>query len=49
VEVPESAAGEVISALRRTTIKGKKPTVRRERDPASRADGKKAVIPGKHG
>jgi ATP-dependent RNA helicase DeaD len=49
VEVPESAAGEVISALRRTTIKGKKPTVRRERDPASRADGKKAVTPGKHG
>jgi ATP-dependent RNA helicase DeaD len=31
VEVPEAAADEVISALRRTTIKGKKPTVRRER------------------
>jgi ATP-dependent RNA helicase DeaD len=31
VEVPESAAAEVIAALRRTTIKGKKPTVRRER------------------
>jgi ATP-dependent RNA helicase DeaD len=32
VEVPESAADEVIEALRRATIKGKKPTVRRERD-----------------
>jgi ATP-dependent RNA helicase DeaD len=31
VEVPDSAAGEVIAALRGTTIKGKKPTVRRER------------------
>jgi ATP-dependent RNA helicase DeaD len=38
VEVPESAANEVITALRRTTIKGKKATIRRERDPASRAD-----------
>ncbi|HEX6077706.1 MAG TPA: DEAD/DEAH box helicase [Micromonosporaceae bacterium] len=35
VEVPEAAAEEVISALRRTTIKGKKVTVRREN--ASRA------------
>ncbi|HSL08006.1 MAG TPA: DEAD/DEAH box helicase [Pseudonocardiaceae bacterium] len=49
VEVPESAAGEVIAALRRTTIKGKKPTVRRERDPASRANGKTTVTPGKRG
>jgi ATP-dependent RNA helicase DeaD len=32
VEVPESAAEEVISALRRSTIKKKKATVRRERD-----------------
>jgi ATP-dependent RNA helicase DeaD len=31
VEVPESAADEVIAALRGTTIKGKKATVRRER------------------
>jgi len=31
VEVPEAAVDEVITALRRTTIKGKKPTVRRER------------------
>ncbi len=32
VEVPESAADEVIAAMRRSTIKGKKATVRRERD-----------------
>jgi len=32
VEVPESAADEVIAALRRSTIKGRKATVRRERD-----------------
>jgi ATP-dependent RNA helicase DeaD len=31
VEVPESAANEVMAALRRSTIKGKKATVRRER------------------
>ncbi|MBC6460752.1 DEAD/DEAH box helicase [Actinomadura sp. HBU206391] len=31
-EVPESAADEVIAALRRSTIKGKKARVRRERD-----------------
>jgi ATP-dependent RNA helicase DeaD len=31
VEVPESAADEVISALRQSTIKGRKATVRRER------------------
>ena len=31
VEVPENAADEVISALRASTVKGKKPTVRRER------------------
>ncbi|HEU4424799.1 MAG TPA: DEAD/DEAH box helicase [Pilimelia sp.] len=36
VEVPESAADEVITALRRATIKGKKATVRRERDTSSR-------------
>jgi ATP-dependent RNA helicase DeaD len=34
VEIPESAAEDVIRALRRTTIKGRKPTVRRERDAA---------------
>jgi ATP-dependent RNA helicase DeaD len=34
VEVPGSAADQVISALRATTIKGKKATVRRERDGA---------------
>jgi ATP-dependent RNA helicase DeaD len=32
VEIPENAADEVITAMRRSTIKGKKPTVRRERD-----------------
>jgi ATP-dependent RNA helicase DeaD len=31
VEVPEAAADEVITALRRTTIKGRKATVRRDR------------------
>jgi len=31
VEVPEAAATEVIAALRGTTIKGRRPTVRRER------------------
>ncbi|MFI7127895.1 DEAD/DEAH box helicase [Nonomuraea sp. NPDC050153] len=32
VEVPQGAADEVIAALRRSTIKGRRPTVRRERD-----------------
>ncbi len=32
VEVPESAVNQVIAALRATTIKGRKTTVRRERD-----------------
>ncbi|MGP3918707.1 DEAD/DEAH box helicase [Nonomuraea sp. 10N515B] len=36
VEVPEDAADEVIRALRRSTIKGRKPTVRREREQPSR-------------
>ncbi|MEV0396155.1 DEAD/DEAH box helicase [Polymorphospora rubra] len=36
VEVPESAARDVIAALRGTTVKGKKVTVRRERADASR-------------
>jgi ATP-dependent RNA helicase DeaD len=31
VEVPEALVDDVITALRRTTIKGRKPTVRRER------------------
>jgi ATP-dependent RNA helicase DeaD len=34
VEVPESAADDVVAALRRTSIKGRKATVRRERYPA---------------
>jgi ATP-dependent RNA helicase DeaD len=34
VEVPQTAAAEVIAALRGTTIKGRKATVRRERDRA---------------
>jgi ATP-dependent RNA helicase DeaD len=34
VEVPESAADDVVRALRGTSIKGRKATVRRERDPA---------------
>jgi ATP-dependent RNA helicase DeaD len=33
VEVPDGAVDEVVQALRRTTIKGRKPTVRRERQP----------------
>jgi ATP-dependent RNA helicase DeaD len=36
VEVPEAAANEVITALRRSTIKGRKATVRRERDTTNR-------------
>ncbi|PRX50894.1 ATP-dependent RNA helicase DeaD [Prauserella shujinwangii] len=36
VEVPEAAADEVIAALSRSTIKGKRPTVRRERETAGR-------------
>ncbi|MGN9844614.1 DEAD/DEAH box helicase [Nonomuraea sp. H19] len=32
VEVPQAAVDEVIAALRRTTIKGRRPTIRRERD-----------------
>ncbi|MCW2948705.1 MAG: ATP-independent helicase [Actinoallomurus sp.] len=39
VEVPESAADEVIRALRRSTIKGRKATVRRERDTANKRSG----------
>jgi ATP-dependent RNA helicase DeaD len=34
VEVPESAADAVVAALRQTSIKGKRTTVRRERYPA---------------
>jgi len=34
VEVPESAADDVVAALRRTSIKGRSTTVRRERFPA---------------
>jgi ATP-dependent RNA helicase DeaD len=36
VEVPEAAADDVIRALRRSTIKGRKATVRRERDAATK-------------
>jgi len=32
VEVPDAAADEVVRALRKTTIRGKKPLVRRDRD-----------------
>ncbi|MEW9534304.1 DEAD/DEAH box helicase [Microbispora sp. NPDC049125] len=32
VEIPEGAAEDVITALRRTTIKGKKPIIRRDRE-----------------
>jgi ATP-dependent RNA helicase DeaD len=39
VEVPEAAADDVITALRRSTIKGRKATVRRERDAANRRSG----------
>jgi ATP-dependent RNA helicase DeaD len=34
VEVPESAADSVVAALRQTSIKGRRATVRRERYPA---------------
>jgi ATP-dependent RNA helicase DeaD len=34
VEVPESAADDVVAALRRTSIKGRKAIVRRDRQPA---------------
>jgi ATP-dependent RNA helicase DeaD len=36
VEVPEDAADDVITALRRSTIKGRKATIRRERDATAR-------------
>jgi ATP-dependent RNA helicase DeaD len=36
VEVPETAADDVIAALRQVSIKGRKATVRRERFPAAR-------------
>jgi ATP-dependent RNA helicase DeaD len=36
VEVPAAAADEVIAALRHSTIRGKKPTVRRERETPGR-------------
>jgi ATP-dependent RNA helicase DeaD len=44
VEVPAAAADEVIRALRQTTIKGTKPTIRRERDTTP----KRPRIPGPH-
>lgn len=47
VEVPQSAADDVIAALRHTTIKGKKPTVRRERDAAGKVAARKTVTSGK--
>jgi len=34
VEVPESAADDVVAALRRTSLKGRKAIVRRDRQPA---------------
>jgi ATP-dependent RNA helicase DeaD len=36
VEVPEGAVDDVIGALQRSTIKGKKATVRRDRDAGGR-------------
>jgi ATP-dependent RNA helicase DeaD len=36
VEVPETAADDVVAALRQVSIKGRKATVRRERYPAAR-------------
>ncbi|WP_182902822.1 DEAD/DEAH box helicase [Microbispora sp. H10830] len=36
VEIPDGAVDEVVQALRRTTIKGRKPIVRRDRDDAPR-------------
>ncbi|WP_169946353.1 DEAD/DEAH box helicase [Microbispora sp. H11081] len=36
VEIPDGAVDEVVAALRRTTIKGKRPIVRRDRDDAPR-------------
>jgi ATP-dependent RNA helicase DeaD len=33
VEVPEASVDEVVAALRRTTLRGRKPTVRRDRGP----------------
>jgi ATP-dependent RNA helicase DeaD len=47
VEVPESAADEVVEALRRSTIKGKKATVRRDRGTRTRGNPKKADATGK--
>ncbi len=32
VDVPEAAADAVIAAIKQTTIKGKRPTIRRDRD-----------------
>jgi ATP-dependent RNA helicase DeaD len=40
VEVPAAVADNVIAALRRTTIKGRKPTVRREREPSGRVSSR---------
>jgi ATP-dependent RNA helicase DeaD len=40
VEVPEAAADDVVRALRGSTIKGKKATVRRERFDARRPGGR---------
>jgi ATP-dependent RNA helicase DeaD len=34
VEVPEAAADDVVRALRGATLKGRRPTVRRDRGPA---------------
>nr|CEL14265.1 DEAD-box ATP-dependent RNA helicase CshA [Kibdelosporangium sp. MJ126-NF4] len=47
VEIPESAVDEVISALKHSTIKGKKPTVRRERAAPPKSGYKKNAHPGK--
>ncbi|CAM3520524.1 DEAD/DEAH box helicase [Kibdelosporangium persicum] len=47
VEIPDAAVDEVIAALRHSTIKGRKPAVRRERDTASGGGRKKTTATGK--
>lgn len=41
VEVPESSVDEVIAALKRSTIKGRKATVRRDRETPTKSSGKR--------
>jgi ATP-dependent RNA helicase DeaD len=39
IEVPESRADEIVRALRATTLRGRKVSVRRDRDPSTRGRG----------